>query len=46
MASNRDILNIFKYESDEDAENLIYYTFVVMARAGVVSSLVVSLVGN
>lgn len=35
LASNRDILNIFKYESDEDAENLIYYTFVVMARAGV-----------
>lgn len=37
LASNRDILNIFAYNSDEDAENLIYYTFLVMARAGVVS---------
>ncbi|KAL8283979.1 hypothetical protein RQP46_005092 [Phenoliferia psychrophenolica] len=35
LASNQDILNIFKYTTKEDSEDLIYYTFLLMARAGV-----------
>ena len=35
VASNRDILKIFGFETDEDAEKLTYYTFLSMARAGV-----------
>ncbi|KAM0749538.1 aflatoxin-detoxifizyme [Meredithblackwellia eburnea MCA 4105] len=34
LASNQDILDIFKY-TGKDAEDLIYYTFLVMVRAGV-----------
>lgn len=36
MSSNREILSIFKFDSQEDADKLVYYTFLVMARAGVV----------
>lgn len=39
LASNQDILNIFNYTDKQEAEDLVYWTFVVMARAGVVSSL-------
>ncbi|GAA5986805.1 hypothetical protein JCM11641_004797 [Rhodosporidiobolus odoratus] len=34
LASNRDIAKIFVYEG-KDAEDLVYYTFLVMVRAGV-----------
>ncbi|GAA5906487.1 hypothetical protein JCM5296_003782 [Sporobolomyces johnsonii] len=35
LASNREILSIFKYETDQDANDLTYWTFVVMVRAGI-----------
>lgn len=35
LASNRDIAAIFGLTSQQDQDDLAYYTFVVMARAGV-----------
>lgn len=35
LASNRDIAAIFGLTSRQDQDDLAYYTFVVMARAGV-----------
>ncbi|GAA5840612.1 hypothetical protein JCM5353_002086 [Sporobolomyces roseus] len=35
LASNPEILEIFGYESKEDKEDLTYFTFVVMVRAGI-----------
>ncbi|KAK4705199.1 dipeptidyl-peptidase III, partial [Phenoliferia sp. Uapishka_3] len=35
LASNQDILDIFKYTTKQDSEDLIYFTFLLMARAGV-----------
>ncbi|KAM0787893.1 hypothetical protein ACM66B_003943 [Microbotryomycetes sp. NB124-2] len=35
LVHERPILDIFGYKSDEDAHNLIYWTFLTMARAGV-----------
>lgn len=35
LASNRDIASIFGLTSQEDQDDLTYYTFAVMARAGV-----------
>lgn len=34
LASNREILSVFGFNSDQDADDLTYWTFVVMARAG------------
>jgi len=36
LASNPEILEIFGYKTKEDQENLTYWTFVVMVRAGIV----------
>ncbi|GAA5989450.1 hypothetical protein JCM10908_000478 [Rhodotorula pacifica] len=35
LASNRDIASIFGLTTKEDQDDLTYYTFVIMARAGV-----------
>lgn len=35
LASNRAILKLFGFETDDDADNLTYFTFAVMARAGI-----------
>jgi len=35
LVHNHDILGIFDYTTKEDKEDLIYFTFLVMARAGV-----------
>ncbi|KAG0147653.1 hypothetical protein CROQUDRAFT_655859 [Cronartium quercuum f. sp. fusiforme G11] len=35
LCSNREILGIFGYESEEDIETVQYMTFLLMARAGV-----------
>ncbi|KAK4053216.1 hypothetical protein OIO90_003990 [Microbotryomycetes sp. JL221] len=35
LVHERPILDIFGYKSDEDAHNLIYWTFMTMARAGI-----------
>lgn len=36
VSSNHDILSIFKFETEEDCNKLVYYTFLSMARAGIV----------
>jgi len=36
LASNPEILEIFGYESKQDKDDLTYFTFVVMVRAGIV----------
>lgn len=39
VSSNRNILSIFKFETQEDCDKLVYYTFLSMARAGIVCPL-------
>lgn len=33
VSNNQDILDIFKFTTKEDSEALVYFTFLVMARA-------------
>lgn len=35
LASNKEILSIFGYESDQDRNDCTFWSFVVMVRAGV-----------
>lgn len=34
VVSDRNILKIFKYEDEQDVEDIQYVTFLIMARAG------------